>query len=513
MKKPNPAKDLYKELRKNSCEELWAEVGRFNEGDQNERADRVALLRAVGVVFSESGSVEEKAQARAWLLGLLNDPVEKIRRYAMAALPKLSSGPNEEAALVALLRTSELEREKSFLGKALNKIGGEAALEALGGNLLQQNEQKIRANIARAKSPSVIQLDPALADFAGLRIHLRGRKGLEKLVAEEVEESISRTGKFKILKVSSGLVALEPLKAFSLSDIYSLRCFGTLGMVLGVVDGVNQEELIETIAAVIASKVSLGILETFTQGSLRYRLELMGKGIAKGAVRAIADRAYALCPTILNDAQSAPWAMEVRPVGTGFAIELRPRLTPDPRLAYRKMDIPAASHPPLAACMVRLAGRKDGEIVWDPFCGSGLELVERAIFGGVRALYGTDRSEDAISIALSNFSAAGLGEIQTEFSCCDFRDFEGVKGLGPNTVTLLITNPPLGKRIPIPNLRGMIEDLFRVASTVLRPGGRLVFANPFRMESPCADLKLKYREIVDFGGFNCRLEKYVKTAR
>jgi len=163
--------------------------------------------------------------------------------------------------------------------------------------------------------------------------------------------------------------------------------------------------------------------------------------------------------------------------------------------------------------MARLAGKWQDETVWDPFCGSGLELVERSLLGGVCKVYGTDRSQEAISIAHENFSAADTSGIETKFACCDFRDFGAVEGLEPNQVTLLITNPPLGKRIPIPNLRGMFEDLFRVASTVLRPGGRLVFANPLRMESPCADLKLQYRQTVDFGGFNCQVEKYVKTAR
>ena len=103
--------------------------------------------------------------------------------------------------------------------------------------------------------------------------------------------------------------------------------------------------------------------------------------------------------------------------------------------------------------------------------------------------------------------------MQSHFTCADFRDFATVPGLGPDTATLIITNPPMGMRVPIPNLRGLIEDLFAVAAAVLRPGGRLVFANPLRLESPQRSLQLQSRQTVDFGGFDCRLENYLKTAR
>jgi len=58
------------------------------------------------------------------------------------------------------------------------------------------------------------------------------------------------------------------------------------------------------------------------------------------------------------------------------------------------------------------------------------------------------------------------------FVCCDFRDYASVEGLKPQSVTLILTNPPLGKRVPIPNLRELIEDLFAVAATVLKTGGK-----------------------------------------
>ena len=87
-----------------------------------------AVIRAVGVVFAESGPMEEKQKVREWLLGLLQDPCEKIRRYAMAAMPKIGAGAKEEGKLISALRTATEEREKKFLRQTLGKIGGPAAL-------------------------------------------------------------------------------------------------------------------------------------------------------------------------------------------------------------------------------------------------------------------------------------------------------------------------------------------------------------------------------------------------
>jgi tRNA G10 N-methylase Trm11 len=148
--------------------------------------------------------------------------------------------------------------------------------------------------------------------------------------------------------------------------------------------------------------------------------------------------------------------------------------------------------------------------VWDPFCGTGLELIERALLGGVKSVYGTDISPDAIAVSEANFVAAKVTAVQLKLACCDFRDYAKVEGLGPKSVTLIITNPPMGRRIRVLNMRGLFGDLFAVAATVLKPGGRLIFANPLRIEPQDPSLVLKHRKVVDLGGFNCRLEIYLK---
>ncbi|MEO6847666.1 MAG: methyltransferase [Chthoniobacterales bacterium] len=511
----NPTKELYNQLRLLSCDELWNdEVPRFDRGTAEERFARVAVIRAVGVVFSENGTTRQKSEVRQWLRALLQDPNEKVRRYAMTALPKLGAGAEEEGELLSLLKRTTVDREKKFLGEALDKIGGAATLEAVqgAGGLPLQTEQRAKASVARLESPSVIQMDRALSDFKDLRIHLRGREGLEELVRDEVREYIKTHGKFRVERMNPGLVTLSPIAPFTLGDIYALRCFGTVGFVIGTVNATEEAESVEALAAAITSSLSRRVLKTFTEGSIRYRLDFVAKGHQRSAVRLVANRAYELCPEILNDSRNAPWAIDIHPGHEGDSVELRPRLSPDPRLYFRRGDVPAASHPPLAACMARLAGKMENEVVWDPFCGSGLELVERALRGGVHSVYGTDRREEAVAISRENFESADIARVQSHFVCSDFRDFESIEGLGANSATLIITNPPMGKRVPIRDIHALIEQLFDVAAKVLKPGGRLVFANPVREDLSYPPMKLKFRQLVDFGGFNCHLEMYVKSS-
>ena len=510
----NPVKELYDQFRVMSCEQLWEhEVPRFDRATPKERMDRVAVIRAVGVVFSESGTTDQKDEVRPWLRRLLHDPNEKIRRYAMAALPKIGAGQDEEAELLSLLRSTAVEREKKFLGQTLEKIGGAATLLELeqgGAGLDSRTGQKIKAGLARNESPSSVKMRGILSEFKELRIHLHTRRGLEQILRTEVEEYIGSHGRFRLVEVRSGLVAIQAVAPFGVADIYKLRCFGSVGFVLGEVIGADEARSIEALASLITSAMSRRILQTFTDGSIRYRLEFVGRGHQRATVRLLASRTYELCPEILNDPRHAPWSVAIHSSGQKSSVELCPRLT-DPRFSYRQDDVPAASHPPLAACMARLAGRGDNEIVWDPFCGSGLELIESVLLGGVRSIYGTDLSAEAIAITERNVAAASIKSVQTKFTCCDFRDFSSLEGLGRDSATLIITNPPMGKRVPIPNLHGLIEDLFSVAASVLKPGGRLVFANPFCMESPQRCLKLQFRQTVDFGGFDCRLEMYRKA--
>ena len=211
--------------------------------------------------------------------------------------------------------------------------------------------------------------------------------------------------------------------------LFELRCFATVGFSLGLIKNGEGKAWIEGLATLIASFQARSLMLAATEGTARYRLDFPSRGHQRGAVRAVVERAYAMAPEILNDARQALWSVDVIPVGvlgSQSSVELRPRLYPDPRLGYRQDDIAAASHPPLAASMARLAKEasfgRESQVIWDPFCGSGLELIERSLLGGVTIAYGTDLDEKALAVARANFSAASLANTEGVFLKTDFRD-------------------------------------------------------------------------------------------
>jgi len=504
--------DLYRRLRGMPAGQLWGEeVSRFDHADARERLQGVAVIRAVGVVFAGSGSAGQRAAVRAWLMRLLQDPQEKIRRYAMAALPKIGAGQDAERGLLTVYKGAVGERERKAAGQVLDKIGGAATLEA-GAPLAPGTEQKVKARVARETQPSSIRLDRVIDGRPRLRIHLRCRRGLEGFVRDEAQAVLAAPGRFRLLETRPGYVALLPQAPFCLADLYQLRCFASVNFVLGLVKDDAPAARVNAVAAALTSPLARHLFTTLTEGSHRYRLDFVGRGHQRAAVQEVVTRAYALCPELLNDPRSAPWSVDAHDTRHGLSVELRPRLSPDPRMAYRTDDVAASSHPPLAAAMARLAGRFDHEVVWDPFCGAGLELVECALRGGVHQLFGSDISPEALDITRANLAAAGITAPAT-LACCDFRASTQVPGLTPGRVTLIISNPPMGRRIRLPDPTAFFADFFATASAVLKPGGRLVFPNPLRLESRDPTLKLDYRQVVDMGGFDCRLEVWRKITQ
>ena len=506
-------KDLYRQLRALTADQLWnEEVPRFEQAPPRERDARVAVIRAVGVVMSATGSAQQRTEVKAWLVRLLKDPSEKVRRYAMAAIPKLRAVPGAESEMIGLLKKTETPRERKYVGRALNKIGGAATLAAVTEmpGVLPVTEQKVRASVARQEEPGAIRMGQRIPYRYGMRVHLRCRRGLAKLLRAEVEEHIEKFRNLRILDVQPEYVVVSPTAPISLTELYRLRCFATVGFSLGIVRPEASGGTAEGVAQLIASPAARELMGALTDGAWRYRLAFIGRSHARGAVEEVAARAFALCPEILNDAQQAPWFMDVHPLPRGLFVEMRPRVQPDPRWWYRKDDVAASSHPPLAAAMVRVAGPGKDEIIWDPFCGAGMELIERYLEGGVTRLFGTDLSAEAVAAARANLDAAKKARVHARILALDFRDYLKLPGFQPGQVSLIISNPPMGRRVRIPDMQALFNDLFDVAACVLKPGGRLVFANPLKLEPRDPTLKLEFRETVDMGGFDVRLERYRK---
>ncbi len=523
----NPAQEKLREhyqlLRKLDPATLWSrEVTKFNSAPARERMQLVSVVRAVGVVFSESGSRGEKEQARAWLTSLLEDPEEKIRRYAMVALPKLGGGEFGESKLLKILENPASEREDKFVAQTLERIGGEETLQrtaSAGQGSLAESTQRLQANIARKRGDGSLEFGRRLADPAHALVNLECRSGLEPFVLEELAQCAALVGVFRVIRSGGGRIELMAQKPFALRDVFALRCFSEIRFPLAELPPLPKAGApleARVLADLIASDAAYRIVHAFTSGPVRYRLEFASRQADVALVRDIARKVYAARPELLNDPREALWEVCVRESAKGIRVDLRPRVRPDPRYAYRLGDVPAASHPPLAAAMARLAAVGKNERVWDPFCGSGLELVECALRGEVAEVFACDLSVDAIRVAEANMRSAMEQQRvpRMHFAVCDFRDISQSSAMsGLRDLSLIVTNPPLGKRVPIADLRVMIGALFDVARARLREGGRLVFVNPLENPETRQGLRLEARHKVDLCFAHFHLEKYSKRSR
>ena len=207
----------------------------------------------------------------------------------------------------------------------------------------------------------------------------------------------------------------------------------------------------------------------------------------------------------MNDPTESLWEVVISRGTRHVDVALAPRALDDPRFSWRKKDVPAASHPTIAAALARVAGVRVDDVVWDPFMGSGAELIERALLGPARGFFGSDVDGRAVAAARENLAAAGVvAELEQGDSL----------GIHPPGVTLILTNPPMGRRaVREPGLTDMLDRFVDHAADVLAPGGRLVWIAPVperarRAAARTGGLTLERARPVDMGGFDAELQVF-----
>ncbi|MCX5740975.1 MAG: methyltransferase, partial [Proteobacteria bacterium] len=253
------------------------------------------------------------------------------------------------------------------------------------------------------------------------------------------------------------------------------------------------------VRAIVAPRVR-GLLARWTRGAIRWRL-----GFAEGHKRAIVWRVardvMAAAPELVNDPTATSWDILVD--DEADALELVPRRAADPRFAWRVADVPAASHPTIAAALARVAGVRPDDGVWDPFCGSASELVERARLGPYAWLVGSDLDEQALVAARANLAAA---HVDATLALADAAAY----ACHP-AASLVITNPPLGSRVQVDAATLLVACLPSIVRQ-LGPGGRLVWITPAtRRTTPAAEALGLVRTVdlgVDLGGVRGHLERW-----
>ncbi|MGK4003004.1 HEAT repeat domain-containing protein [Sorangium sp. So ce1036] len=487
-------------------------------------AQRAPLTRLVGKLMAAAPIAPELAErARDHLLARLGDDDRRTRRMAAVALGKpaaMDAGrPRVGAALAEAARGERSPDVRRALIDALGKVGGGAALDALaelGGeddlaDARARAELLARRTLSRGE-PSAIAGDRA--PERPLRVAVRARRGLETILAEELAalDQGSPAGALvpELRSDPCGGTRVEVTLSGRLDVLFGARTMLSFALPLPERALDAGGDLAAVVAERLLSRESQDALRRFTLGAIRYRIDWARGGKRRAAVFRVATAVEAAAPELVNDPTQSTWDVVVHEGAGRVRVELAPRL-PDPRFSYRRGDVPAASHPTIAAALARIAGVRGDDVVWDPFVGSGLELCERALLGPYRRLVGSDRDPRALRIARENLDAAGArgAELLQRDACS-----APPPGDAP---TLILTNPPLGRRVErTGDLDALLTRFVESAARALAPGGRLVWISPFPERTEAAarrsGLRPEVLQRVDMGGFDAQIQRFHKEA-
>lgn len=474
-----------------------------DDGDAAERAIARAGAEGARAVITTFGASRPPLRGRLvkvidrigghadWLMERLRDEDAKTRRNAIVALGHVATPGVESALLDAWSREDRVEHRRS-LAAALGKIGGPRALELL--RTIDAADGELR----RIASEAILKLerthgrsergaiDTAVRPAEPLVVRYHCRRGLEQILVDEIGDLGARG-------VAPGVVEVKSLG--SIAALHAPRTALRFGFPLAVPAAGDAEA---RVAAAIVSGAPL--LSRFTRGPITYRLEWAGRGHRRAATFKVARMVSERAPELRNDPTDSVWEVVV---DEELSVEAWPKAAEDPRFAYRVADVPASSHPTIAAALARVGGIRRDEVVWDPFVGAGTELIERARLGAYAAMYGSDVEPAALDAAGKNLTAAGVKALLVVSDARVSRP--------PEPVSLVLTNPPMGRRVlDRRSLEPLFDGVLANVRNAMRRDGRMVLLSPlFGRTVELAvrhGFRVERRGAVDLGGFDAELQ-------
>jgi hypothetical protein len=465
--------------------------------------ERAKLLSLLGRLASTS---RDERLLAPLVLALDGPPIEQ--RVAARALGKLGS-PRAEPALLAHLGQARLPEQRAIVD-ALGLVGGPASQLAL------EQLPSSDAELARRRERARLLLERRSARETPAALSWQAPLGRRWDVAFSCRHGLAEILRDELVALELGPRAAPRLRSPSRVDMHYA---GSLEGLLGARTALEPALIValpvgselapeENIAATLARPDVLEAFARWTDGVPRFRVTWNEGGHHRALTWALGSALARRTPLLVNDSQRALWAVHAPVTGQGELL-LAPRLSPDPRFAYRQRDVPAASHPTLAAALARVAGVRADDVVWDPFVGSGLELIERARLGAYRRLLGTDLEPEALLAARANLEAAGVEDVELRLGDARMHT--------PGPVSLIITNPPMGRRVTRDgSLADLLTSIVRRAAVVLVPGGRMVWLSPLerltQQAARDANLSVKSGSRVDMGGFEAQIQVFERKA-
>lgn len=464
---------------------------------------------------------KETSDGQSLLGAMLSDADRKVARAAVIALGKFPRLDGKlERSLIDLWSAWPDAADRRALAETLGKTGGPSALALLEKADLAEHavlndaiaQAKRRLTRTQARELETADTERFFTEVplpAPWPIGLRVRMGLQKHLSDELSQLGMVPTAFQPATQTEPLGCLFATWRDPLAVIYRLRTFVDFGFYIPLLDLHPDEKTAPArLAQALGQKDVQNLLRTLTRGSLRCRFEFGGLASRRDFVRRVAQALSEHAPWLLDDPKACPW--QVLPRFSQHRITgllLCPKPIADPRFAYRQDLVPAASHPTLAAALVKTLQPQPGDVLWDPFVGSGAELCEAHLRCPSARLLGSDIDDQALDATRRNARAVGAS---VELVRADALSF------WPAGVSCVLTNPPMGRRVCRGEVVSLLERFADHVSRRLAAGGRFCWLNPVprRLGEILGrhGLRKQTTTSVDMNGFWAELELWKKDS-
>jgi hypothetical protein len=433
------------------------------------KAGKIRLYRLVGRVAQTH---PDRTLLESLVEGLA-DEANEVQRSAVVTLGKLSranlQGLGVETKMLALLVVAEGPERRALI-EALGKIGGSAADEALARidpdtdferQLLDKARLCLMRHLEQVSETDRVNFDVPLEDRFTLSVGFR--RGLGRIVMEQLRPE---------LRAEPDGPTRARVRNFRgpLSTCFRSRSALGAAIELPVERADSDSDQIDRILDVLTCEQVVRLLERLSSARPRLRFSLSGEGHRRAFLWALSERLHNVTTRLSANPRGALWEVKIE-LTDPARIFLEPNRYEDPRFTYRIADVSGASHPTIAAALAHVLGVEEDDVIWDPFVGSGLELIERGRLGPYKELIGTDTDPASLDAAQLNVQKAKLPGVR--LLSLDART------PCPKRITGIVTNPPLGARhVRDGHLGELLLDFLTNARQCLAPGGRLVWLSP-----------------------------------
>jgi predicted RNA methylase len=433
---------------------------------------------------------------------LIHDEEPKVRKNAAVSLGKIGDSYAVDALIMAL-NQEKIPWVRPSIILSLGAIGGEVARIELQKFRVEEGPDK------EALRKALDRVEIFRENVAWVRsdwrypLVLEAPVGLESIAIDEAHDCLRAS----LSHFRPGLL-LVPDNVRPWDLIPKLRCIYGMRIVAGQaapLDLNDYTSCVQTISDLIRNSAPLKELTGWlvSDGSIKFRFSFE-KSTRKElflrmleAVRKEAER-FGLIDSPSN--YNIEFVIDTDEHGTVFFI--KPSFHKDDRFSYRIKDVPASINPTVAACLARLVRVKSQGVVFDPTCGSGTLLIERALLDDGVELRGIDINKAAITAARENIRAAGLTK---RVRVMQGNASDSTKW---HECSEILANLPFGIRIrgEAKNFELLYNDILNHTASKLESSGRaLVYTSQKKiiensLQSHRHDLRLKKNYKVLSGG-------------